>query len=355
MALSTKCVRRVRLFCFLKFGMKNELFSSKESCVYSEEQLKQLLTEFRGLPCETEWIEFKQARATFDTDDLGRYVSALSNEANLKKKPCAWLIFGIEDRPPRNVVGTNFRSGKASLDKLKHEIAEHANGLTFLEIFELHLPEGRVLMFQIPATPAGILASWKGHFYGRNGESLVPLSLHKLEFIRSQPGSGRDEARLLEKPDLALRFVYPEFPALVLINQSSVLARDVKWTVVLWNRDLPQRNDPLPIPVSTFDWIRPNDEGGPQSLFGSPAVQSLLKLGDRLFGSASVCSPNCIQGRTYVVYIVWGKSGWFAEIKGEEAGKILIPRNFLKSSRDLYFQALDSMVPISNRINIGKS
>lgn len=160
---------------------------------------------------------------------------------------------------------------------------------------------------------------------------------------------------LLDRPDLALRFIYPESPALILINQSPVVAKDIKWTVALWNMDLPERNDPLPIPVSTFDWIRPNNEGGPQNLFDALPVKPLLKPGDRLFGSASVCSPDCIQGRTYIVYIVWEKSGWFAEVKEEKSGNILIPPNFLKASRDLYFKTLESMISLNSRIPIGKA
>ena len=41
-------------------------------------------------------------------------------------------------------------------------------------------------MFQIPAAPAGMPTSWKGHFYGRNGESISALSIHELETIRKQ-------------------------------------------------------------------------------------------------------------------------------------------------------------------------
>ncbi len=41
------------------------------------------LHELMGLPAENEWIEFKEAKNNFDFDDLGRYFSALSNEANL--------------------------------------------------------------------------------------------------------------------------------------------------------------------------------------------------------------------------------------------------------------------------------
>src|SRR5437867_4452348 len=83
---------------------------------------------------------------------------------------------------------------------------------------------------------------------------------------------------------------------LVIVNSSGSLARDIKWIVVLWNMDLPDRDDPLPIPVSTFDWIKPHQEGGPQNLFSGANVAPLLKPGDRLFGSASVNCPNCVRG-----------------------------------------------------------
>lgn len=41
-------------------------------------------------------------------------------------------------------------------------------------------------MFQIPAAPAGMPTSWKGHYYGRAGESIGALSIHELETIRQQ-------------------------------------------------------------------------------------------------------------------------------------------------------------------------
>jgi ATP-dependent DNA helicase RecG len=46
--------------------------------------LQKTLNELLALPAETEWVEFKQAGRNFDFDDLGKYFSALSNEANLK-------------------------------------------------------------------------------------------------------------------------------------------------------------------------------------------------------------------------------------------------------------------------------
>ena len=54
---------------------------------------------------EDETIEFKEASNDFDTDKIGRYVSALSNEANLSDEPSAWLVFGVRNKT-RKVVGT---------------------------------------------------------------------------------------------------------------------------------------------------------------------------------------------------------------------------------------------------------
>lgn len=41
-------------------------------------------------------------------------------------------------------------------------------------------------MFQIPSAPKGMSISWKGHFYGRNGESIGALKMVEIEEIRQQ-------------------------------------------------------------------------------------------------------------------------------------------------------------------------
>jgi ATP-dependent DNA helicase RecG len=143
------------------------------------------LQEFRGLPGETEVVEFKEAKSGYDFTKLGRYFSALSNEANLAGKPDAWLVFGVKNNP-HDIVGTQFRLQRTDLDHLKGEIANKTtNRISFIEIHELSLPEGRVLMFQIPAAPKGIPIAFDGHYYARDGEELSPLNLEKIERIRS--------------------------------------------------------------------------------------------------------------------------------------------------------------------------
>lgn len=149
-------------------------------------ELQKKFNELLKLPAETEWVEFKEAKTDYDFNKLGKYFSALSNEANLKGRKCGWLIFGITNKPPREIVNTRYRLDRPSLDSLKKEVADHTNSrLTFDEIHELVLPEGRVLMFEIPAALRGNPTTWKEHAYGREGESLGALNPHEREQILS--------------------------------------------------------------------------------------------------------------------------------------------------------------------------
>ncbi len=149
-------------------------------------ELGDILDGLLKLPDETEWVEFKEAKNSFDAEKLGHYFSALSNEANLKGMEFGWLVFGVKDKP-REVVGTQFKINRPDLDSLKLDIANQTtNRLTFIEIYEVVRPKGRVVMFQIPAALRGVPTAWKGHWYGRDGESLVALNLGELEQIRNQ-------------------------------------------------------------------------------------------------------------------------------------------------------------------------
>ena len=135
---------------------------------------------------EDEVVEFKKAQNSFDFDNLGKYFSALSNEANLRDKDFAWLVFGVRDKT-REIVGTAYKNSKKSLQKLKYDLSQHTTDRnTFRDIYELLVEGKRVLMFQIPAAPRGIPMAWQGHFYARRGESLAALDISKYEEIRRQ-------------------------------------------------------------------------------------------------------------------------------------------------------------------------
>lgn len=135
---------------------------------------------------ENEVVEFKQASHDYSTDDIGKYFSALANEANLRSADRAWLVFGVHDKT-RRVVGTGYRPEPERLQSLKMQIAENTEPrITFRDIHELQHADGRVVLFDVPAAPCGIPISWKGHYHARAGESLTALSLDKLDEIRAQ-------------------------------------------------------------------------------------------------------------------------------------------------------------------------
>ncbi len=146
-----------------------------------EYKLQQLLDSFG----ESEVVEFKEAKNAYDFNKLGKYFSALSNEANLKGLKSAWLVFGVKN--DQTVVCSQFRTDMKDLQSLKKEVADKITSrLTFVEIHEVHHANGRVILFEIPAAPQGFPVAWDGHYFGRDGESLGPLNLEEIERIRAQ-------------------------------------------------------------------------------------------------------------------------------------------------------------------------
>ena len=57
---------------------------------------------------EGECVEFKEANDNFPTSDIGKYFSALANEANLRGLLSGWLVFGVNNR--QQIVGTVYRT-----------------------------------------------------------------------------------------------------------------------------------------------------------------------------------------------------------------------------------------------------
>lgn len=135
---------------------------------------------------ESEVVEFKKAENNFDFGDLGKYFSALSNEANLRGFDFAWLIFGYDEKK-HEIIGTSYKNSEGALNNLKHDFSQHTtDGQTFREIIPIEIDGKRILMFKIPASPRNIVMKWKGIAYGRDGESLKPLNQSKQDEIRRQ-------------------------------------------------------------------------------------------------------------------------------------------------------------------------
>lgn len=148
----------------------------------SEDELIDILRELLK-NSENEYIEFKRAENNFDTDKLGKYFSAMANEATLQNKQFGWIIFGIDDKT-HEVLGTNYCIDN-NFNNIKKQISDNTtDNISFLDVYSIYYHENRVIMFQVPAA-VGMPINWKGYPYWRTGESLVPLDTRKIEQIKA--------------------------------------------------------------------------------------------------------------------------------------------------------------------------
>ena len=190
---------------------------------------------------ETEVVEYKAAKQNYDFEDIGRYFSALSNEANLRGAECGWLLFGITNE--REIKGTAYRKEaqmpSVGLRRLKHEIAKFTNeGMTFDEIYELEIGGKRVIAFQIPVGTFAMPTTWRGIPWSRENESLVEMPKFKLEAIygQSRPDWSRQlafEANLDDLDPDAMSFACKKYvekfkesqPAVCDLDEVSILSK----------------------------------------------------------------------------------------------------------------------------------
>ena len=146
------------------------------------DELNKILDELLLNP-ESECVEFKRAENSFDIDNLGKYFSALGNEANLKNKQYSWIVFGIDDKT-HELTNTKFYNDN-NFNKVKKYISDKTtDNVGFIEIYQFTRNNKRVIMFQVPAA-SGTPINWKGFPYGRSGESIVPLTSNKIEQIKA--------------------------------------------------------------------------------------------------------------------------------------------------------------------------
>lgn len=110
--------------------------------------LRSLLTELRGLPKETGWVEFKHNNA--QPEMIGEYISALSNTAALEGKKDAYLVWGIED-DTHNIIGTTFHPSevKKGNEELESWLLRLLSPRIMFRFFELTTDNGLVVILQI--------------------------------------------------------------------------------------------------------------------------------------------------------------------------------------------------------------
>jgi ATP-dependent DNA helicase RecG len=134
--------------------------------------LKELLESKEG-----ENIEFKEAKRSFEFDNLVKYACAVANAGG------GCIILGVSDRRPRQVVGT---SAFPQPERTRAGLIERLH-LRF-DFVERHSEGKRVLVFLVPPRPVGMPIQDKGIYWARRGDSLVPMPEAELRAIFAESG-----------------------------------------------------------------------------------------------------------------------------------------------------------------------
>lgn len=127
--------------------------------MYHSATLRDLLEAKEG-----EGVQFKEAKNRFGFDEALQCCCALSNCGGGK------LVFGITDKRPRQVVGSNAfdqpeRTRKGLMEKLR-----------IMVDFQLYDDSGkRVLVFEVAGRPLGLPVQADGVAWWYEGDSLIPM------------------------------------------------------------------------------------------------------------------------------------------------------------------------------------
>ena len=134
--------------------------------MYSSTDLDTLLHNYT----EGEVLEFKEAKANFDSRDRSDYCAAIANMGGGK------LLLGVTN--DRRIIGTTVYEG--TINKIPHEVF-HALGIN-VRVEEVMHPDGRVVIFDIPPRQKGRPVSSNGHYRYpiRHGESLAEMPESEL-------------------------------------------------------------------------------------------------------------------------------------------------------------------------------
>ncbi len=128
---------------------------------------------------EGENIEFKEAKNSFEFDQLARYACAIANRGG------GYVVLGLSDKRPRVVVGSQAfnqpeRTRLGLMDQLHLRIDFHL----------LSADGKRVLVFDIPPRPVGVPIQHKGIAWWREGDRIVEMPMDELRAVFAE--SGRD-------------------------------------------------------------------------------------------------------------------------------------------------------------------
>lgn len=131
-----------------------------------------ILENLLSLKDEYEWLDFKEN--WFSKDEIGEYISAISNGATLCGKENGYIIWGIKDKT-KEIVGTNINFDKdIDSEPYKHYLARNLKPSIAFEVIEFNYECKRIVMLIVPNSKS-VKTRYKGVDYIRIGSSKERL------------------------------------------------------------------------------------------------------------------------------------------------------------------------------------
>jgi len=139
-------------------------------------ELEILLKDLQALQKECEWVEFKHNN--FKPDEIGEYLSALSNGASLKNQPYGYLVFGVENGTHR-LIGTKYNphNEKIGNEELENWLSINLLPRVDFQFYELESNGLKFVIFRIQKARSQPV-TFKGEAFIRVGSYKKPLRNH---------------------------------------------------------------------------------------------------------------------------------------------------------------------------------
>ena len=154
----------------------------------SPELLSEIVHDLRKLPAEAEWVEFKHNND--NPEEIGEYISALSNSAAFFGKTNAWMVWGI-DNETHAILGTSFapETAKRGGEALENWLLRLLNPKISFYFHSILIEEKRIVLMEIcPAVR---------HPTQFSGAEYIRIGSHKKK-LKDFPDKERELWRVLD-------------------------------------------------------------------------------------------------------------------------------------------------------------
>ncbi|MES1245143.1 MAG: ATP-binding protein [Acidobacteriota bacterium] len=209
--------------------------------------LVSLVRELCKLPKETGWLEFKVNDA--EPEEIGEYISALSNSAALAGKAFAYLVWGVTDAD-HEIAGTTFKPHSA---KVGNEELE--NWLLRLLSPKIHFHFFKVMVDGQPVVLLEIERAFR-HPVQFKGQESIRVGSYKKK-LKDFPDKERDLWRIFDRASFEDGIAVERIPVdrvLSLLDYPSYFD--------LLRRPLPEDRNGILEALAADTLIRADDAGG---------------------------------------------------------------------------------------------